>query len=224
MAANDISTRSGYYVYALFRENGVPFYVGKGKGQRWTAHERSARSGIWGHKAAIIRSMQARGLEVIKIKLHEGLIEAIAYEYEVALIEAIGRYPIGPLVNLTTGGDGSPGLRGRKRSQETRAKMADAARGRRMSPESVAKTAAANRGRKLSEAHRAKTSATLLGRKKSPEAIAKSVAARRGRKRTAESRAKMALAKIGRKQSPEHVAKIIAAKLTNRIARRTSSI
>jgi hypothetical protein len=211
--------RCDYYVYVLFRENGVPFYVGKGKGPRWGAHERAARSGVWGHKAAIIRDMQARAIEVIKIKLHESLSEGVAYEYEIALIKAIGRLPIGPLVNLSDGGEDPPSMRGRKHSPETRAKMAAKATGRKMSPESIAKSVAANRGRKLSFEHRAKIAAPLIGKKKSPEAIEKSVAKRRGRKRTAESRAKMALAKLGKKQSPEHIEKREATKRANKIAR-----
>lgn len=203
MATDDPNTRSCFYVYALFRENGVPFYIGKGKGPRWGSHERDARNGLWGHKSAIIRGMQMRGIEIIKVKLHEGLTQAVAYKYEVDLIKAIGRGTKGPLINLTDGGDGALGMRGIKRSPETRAKMAAAARGRKMSPESVAKMVAANRGRKLSAAHRAKQSAAMRGRKKSPEAIAKSAEARRGGTRTAEARARMSIAARNRKRSPK---------------------
>jgi hypothetical protein len=216
MATRDPSTRSDFYVYALFRETGVPFYIGKGKGQRWTQHERDARNGARGYKATLIRSMQKRGIKIIKVKIHEGLTEVAAYGYEIALIKAIGWGGNGILLNRTDGGDGSPGLRGHKRSPETRAKMTASATGRKMSPESIAKSAAANRGRKHSADHRAKSAAGLRGRAKSPEAIAKSAAARRGGKRTAETRAKMAAAKLGKKQTAEHIAKRLA---TQRAAR-----
>lgn len=211
MAADDPSTRGDYYIYALFRESGVPFYIGKGMGQRWTQHERDARNGARGYKATLIRSMQKRGLKVIKVKLHEGLTEAVAYEYEIALIKAVGWGANGALLNRTDGGDGSPGARGQKRSLETCAKISAALRGRKMSPESVAKSVAANRGRITSPAHRAAIAAALRGRKQPPEAVAKSAMARRGAKRTAEARAKMAAAKIGTKRPRGAVEKTAAA-------------
>lgn len=221
MATQDSSIRSDFYVYALFRETGLPFYVGKGKGHRWTQHERDARNGARGYKATIIRSMQTRGVKVIKVKLHDGLTEAVAYAYEIALIRAIGWGDKGVLLNRTDGGDGSPGVRGRKHSLETRAKMSAAAIGRPMAPETQAKLRAANLGSKHSASHVEKQAAALRGQKKSPEAIAKSAAARRGAKRTAESRARMAAAKLGRKQPPEHTAKIAAA---NRGRKRSAEI
>ena len=65
---------ASYYVYVLFRETGLPFYVGIGKGQRWTVHEREARTntlqrGANTHKLAIIRRTHSAGIEVPKIKI-----------------------------------------------------------------------------------------------------------------------------------------------------------
>jgi hypothetical protein len=91
-----------FYVYVLFRLNGEPFYVGKGKGQRWNDHEWHARKNRYGnrHKNFIIRSIITKGREVPKIKIHEGLSEKQAYEYESAIIKAIGcSHERGPLVN-----------------------------------------------------------------------------------------------------------------------------
>src|SRR5258707_1068073 len=161
---------SNFYVYALFRETGVPFYIGKEKGRRWAHHDRYARKGRLGYKCAIIRDMQARGLEVIKVKLHEGLSEAIAHTYEIALIKAIGRYPLGPLTNLTDGGDG---ISGWVATPETRLKMATGQRGRKHSPESIEKTAAAKRGQIISAEMRARIAAKLRGRKPTPETLMK---------------------------------------------------
>lgn len=95
-----------YYVYVLFRENGIPFYVGLGQGNRWTSHEgeaRRARRRSAKHKA-ILRVLAARGhTEVPKVKVREDLnyTEAVAIEH--ALIKAIGRWPDGPLTNLLDG-------------------------------------------------------------------------------------------------------------------------
>ena len=193
-----------FYVYVLFRDDGRPFYVGKGHGDRWLDHERRARYGRKGHRFAIIRDLQARGVELAKVKLHEGLTEATANAYEVALIAAIGRVPHGPLVNLTDGGEGASGV---KPSPEAIAKSAAARRGFKHSPEAIAKMAAAKRGGKQSLATRAKRS----GWKHTPEAVAKIKATHLGRKHSPETRAKMAAAALGRKMSAEAIAKSAAA-------------
>jgi hypothetical protein len=210
------STLSHFYVYALFRESGVPLYIGKGCGDRWLHHEKRARNGVGGYKHEIIRGMQARGLEVIKVKLHEGLTEAVAHAYEVALIRAIGRGQAGPLVNLTDGGDGVSGFKhppGKKRSPEHVAKVAAARRGKKFSPESLAKLSASHLGKPVSLEARAKLRAAFVGKKHSPEHIEKRTAPQRGKKNTAEARAKMSAAHQGRKLSPEHRASQSAARL-----------
>lgn len=136
-----------FYVYALFRENGVPFYIGKGQGDRWLVHEYHARATKRRDaRCSIIRRMQSAGRDVPKIKLHEGLTEATACAYEIALIAAIGRDNVGPLVNLTDGGEGKSGW---VTSPETRAKIGAANRGRIRTPEAIEKTAVKLRGRKL---------------------------------------------------------------------------
>jgi hypothetical protein len=200
----------GFYVYVLFRENGLPFYIGKGSNGRWLRHEKDARGSAKGRRFSIIRRMLARGVEAPKIKLHEDLTADMALQYEIALIAAIGRHPHGPLVNLTDGGDGclNPSL-------ETRARFAANARarfaGRKRSPESIAKMAVTNTGRKRSPEARAKLQeaalrrgAKMRGKKQTPELIAKRTAGQRGRKHTPEAIAKMR----GRKPTPEHVTKM----------------
>jgi LEM-3-like GIY-YIG domain/NUMOD3 motif len=184
-------TRADFYVYALFRENGAPFYIGKGTGRRWEQHKTRAIAGEEGHRFNIIRSMVARGFDVPKVKLHEGLTEAMAHEYEVSLIAAIGREPGGPLVNMTDGGEGVSGL----------------------SPEGYAKWLAANKGRKRSQEFRTRASMIQLGKRKSPEHVAKVAAVLRGRKLAAETIAKMSAARIGKRKSFEHRMKLAMAHL-----------
>lgn len=99
--------RSDFYVYALFREDGeAPFYIGKGRGARMFVHERSAHR-FTSHKDRIIQMMAANGIVSIpKVKLAEGLTDDDAKQIECDLIQLIGRWPLGPLTNLTRGGDG----------------------------------------------------------------------------------------------------------------------
>lgn len=101
-----------FYVYALFRPNGIVCYIGKGSGKRWQRHE---ELGTNPHLAAIIKKA---GGSIPRIKVRENLLEDAAFEIERALIKAVGREANGgPLVNLTDGGDGVSGL---KHSAETR--------------------------------------------------------------------------------------------------------
>jgi hypothetical protein len=203
--------RSDFYVYMLFRENGEPFYVGKGQGDRWLAHEYYARATKRRDpRCSIIRRMQSAGLDVPKVKLHEWLTDATACAYEVALIAAIGRGEAGPLVNLTDGGEGKSGW---TTSPETRAKIGAANRGRKRTPEVIEKTAAKNRGRKHSPETIAKWAAARRGWKPSPGHIERTAAANRGRKHPPEACAKMSAAGLGKPKSPETRAKMAAAAL-----------
>lgn len=104
MAGQDIAQT---YVYALLREDGqTPFYIGVGRNGRWISHERDAHRKNT-HKDHIIQKMHANGVsEIPKIKLMEGLTHASALQIEICLIQLIGRWPLGPLANLTSGGEG----------------------------------------------------------------------------------------------------------------------
>lgn len=111
-----------FYVYVLFRETGVPFYVGKGRGDRWTGHEKEAVAGAQNYRHRVIRKMQVSGLEIPKVKVHEGLTEQIAHAYEIALIAAIGRGKNGPLA------------KGRQLTSEHRIKLSLSKQGMRRKP------------------------------------------------------------------------------------------
>lgn len=86
-----------------------PFYVGKGKGKRYSYHTRKVGAGGNNHKNGKIRKILSAGLDVV---IHQGskrFDEASAFAMERKLIKAIGRYDkgMGPLTNLTDGGEGS---------------------------------------------------------------------------------------------------------------------
>lgn len=99
-------------------------------------------------------------------------------------------------------------MRGRKASDQTRAKMAEANVGRKHSEETRAK---------MSESAKKRTK--TFGRKASEETKAKMAAAKRGSKHTEETKAKIALAGRGRRHSDETRAKIASTKQLRKAGR-----
>ena len=179
-----------YYVYMIFRMDGTPAYVGKGKGKRWLAHQYYKTS------APIVAFCKAHP-DAPRVKIRENLTEEQAFHIEWALIAVIGRSPYGPLLNMTDGGEGVSGF---KRSRE-----------------SIEKSAAAHRGKPKSEETKRKISLTKTGKKMSPEAIRKSAEAHRGLKMSPGSIEKTRQAKLGKPRSEECKAKIRAALLGSKL-------
>jgi hypothetical protein len=104
------SKRLSYYVYVLFRPwDGSPCYVGKGRGNRWASHECLGLQHPNPHLANIFAKAQRLGLQMIKKKAHKNLSEQQAFDAEINLIASIGRGKLGPLVNMTDGGEGVSG-------------------------------------------------------------------------------------------------------------------
>lgn len=118
--------RSDFYVYALFREDGItPFYIGKGRGNRMHAHEVEANTGTF-LKDRIIRKMRRNGTAVVpKEKLIEGLTDTMAKAVERDLIALLGRIGRGGiLANLTAGGDGNSDPSPESRARRSAANVA----------------------------------------------------------------------------------------------------
>ena len=117
--------KPGVYKYSGdFKFNFEPFYVGKGKKRRMKHHiwEAKTESQHWcnPHKKAKIKKIISQNLKPeIKI-IFETDNEREAFEKEKNTIAAIGRHPIGPLTNMTDGGDG---ISGYKQSEETKRKI-----------------------------------------------------------------------------------------------------
>lgn len=106
-----------FYTYLYLREDGTPYYVGKGRGKR-------AFYGLT-HRVKPPRDRT-------RILLQEFPSEADAFEAEIFLIAYYGRIDLGTgcLHNLTGGGEGNA-----NRSEVTRKRMGDAKRGTKLSPE-----------------------------------------------------------------------------------------
>lgn len=191
-----------FYVYILFRPNGHPCYIGKGKGRRFEKREK-----LTSHNIHLSRIISQAGGSLPKTIIRENLTESEAFETEIAFIKAIGREVHGgPLVNLTDGGEGPSGL---VFSEASLAKIRQANLGKKRAPEVGAAISASKigkprfdlRGKSLSLEHRAKIGRP--GIKKGPlkpETIAKMIVSRTGVKRgpqTLEHRAAISKSLIG---------------------------
>ena len=85
-----------YYVYQYLRENGTPYYIGKGSKGRAYKSQR-----------AIPKPIDKKRIQIVAHKL----FESEAFLLEMKLIQFYGRKDLGTgiLRNMTDGGDGSPG-------------------------------------------------------------------------------------------------------------------
>ena len=107
--------KPGRYVYVLPSGKVVtfafePFYVGKGTGGRAYAHLQDAEKRNQ-YKHRVIRSIWKQG-STPEVKIMKSRVsEYMALAFEIDLIAGIGRKDkaLGPLANLTDGGDGASG-------------------------------------------------------------------------------------------------------------------
>ena len=100
---------SEYYVYMYLREDGTPYYIGKGKGNRAYSKHRSG--------------MRVKVPAPNRIKLvYNNLTEDIAFTKEKELILRYGKLcdNTGILMNITDGGEGSSG---RKHTEDSKKKI-----------------------------------------------------------------------------------------------------
>ena len=107
--------KPGVFIYHNLKFNYEPFYVGKGTGQRAYDHLVEKRI-INIHKKSKISKIKQSNLLPDIVFLYDGLCDEDAKKIEIDVIRMIGRYPNGPLTNMTDGGDGSLG---KKRTPES---------------------------------------------------------------------------------------------------------
>ena len=83
--------KEGPYTYGKWKFSHEPFYIGKGKGKRCTAHTSKSERKYNPHKERIIAKLHRLQLEPVIVIKRKGLLDADALELEKKLIEAVGR-------------------------------------------------------------------------------------------------------------------------------------
>lgn len=137
----------GYYIYAYLRENGTPYYVGKGKGNRLYDHSRR------------IKTPKDRKRVVY---LRQNLTEDEAFKLETEFILRFGRKDNGTGILRNESNGGKENYE-KIVSQETRDKISKSNTGKKLSEETKRKLSMANMGKKLSDETRQKMSARMAG-------------------------------------------------------------
>ena len=102
-----INRSMNFYTY-VYHDGDTPIYVGKGKDDRAYVHLKRKDCHPFTHKLA---KMKREGREP-RIQIIDAPDEAAAFEMEELLIAMIGRKDLGlgPLLNLTDGGEGPSGM------------------------------------------------------------------------------------------------------------------
>jgi len=175
-----------YYTYAYLREDGTPYYIGKGQTKR--AYQKNG-------KPCPVPKDKDR-----IIFLKQNLTEEEAFRHEIYMIAIFGRKcDSGILLNKSIGGQGTSGV---LVSDERRKKIGNAHRGKQLSKEQK---------KKMSEAHKGQKN-HFYGKSHTEEAKEKISEKLKGRILSEETRKRMSEGLMGRTLSEEHKKKISEAR------------
>jgi hypothetical protein len=140
-----------YYTYAYLREDGTPYYIGKGKSGR------------------INSSLHNINLppENRRIFLKKNLTDEEARKHEIYMIAILGRKDLGTgiLRNMTNGGEGCSG---RFFSEETKRKISESNKGKVFTEEHKKKLSDSKKGKVLTEKHKENIRKNVLRGKNNP--------------------------------------------------------
>lgn len=132
--------KPGNYEYNNFKFSYEPFYVGRGKNNRWRPRDHRSTESPY-----LLNKLKKIGHDNIFVcfynKYFNNLEDSKIKEKE--LIKSIGRNKKGPLCNLTDGGEGIVGY---KFSEASKKKMSEAKKGRKLSQEHKDKISKALKG------------------------------------------------------------------------------
>lgn len=201
--------RNNYYVYVYCdpRNNNLPFYVGKGSGNRINNHltetfEKTSNK----RKYYKIESIRRDGLKPHIFKYAENLPEEQAYELEDFLIAVWGRKDFdenGILFNILEAGQRSPSLSGPDHPAWGKP---NALRGKNLTPEQCEKVRRSKQGKKrkpFSKEWRRNMSISGSGENNSMY----------GKKHTLETKSILRLQKLGTNQTRETINKKIEGRI-----------
>jgi hypothetical protein len=171
-----------FYTYAFLREDGTPYYIGKGCGNR--CYEKHGRKVTPPSRDRILI-------------LKRNLTEEEAFKHEIYMIAVFGRKNTGAgiLLNFTDGGEGASGC---KQTAETKLKKSIAFRQIPRTREWGENISKAKKGKKkgpMSEECKKKISEAMRGRSPSNEHRANLSKSQKGRKLTEEHKQKLQLPK-----------------------------
>lgn len=191
MAENSIPKTSGIYKITCTANGKI--YVGSANNlrQRLGQHRINLR-GQYHENSYLQHAWNKYGESAFKFEIIELVMPWSLLDREQYWLDKLKPYDRNIGFNIAL--DAVAPARGRKVSEESRAKMSAARKGRRNSPEAIAKSVAANTGQKRSLKTRANISASLKGRILSPETISKSATSRTGLKRSLEANIKTGIA------------------------------
>jgi len=186
-----------FYIYMYLDPDNVPFYVGKGSEDRYKVR---CHLGKNSPNPFLKRKISKVGVPDVKIHfLHKNITEDQAFYLEEYYIAGYGRRDLGlgPLCNLTNGGEGVSGY---VWSNEAREKKSKAMKGKNNPNYGMVGEKNPNYGISLSNATKQKLSAANKGKKMSTEAKRKIAKAATGRKMSNE--AKQKISKVLKGQIP----------------------